>query len=210
LSHKKGFFIVLDGIDGCGKSLHSRILRDELVRAGHKTVLTSEPSNGAIGHFIKNNVLRFRKVPPEIEALLFAADRFDHLHNQVLPLLERGNVVVSDRYFHASLAYQGAQSVDQNWIKQVNFFAIKPDLSIYLDVPPELGLKRKRGQLSVLEKLELQTRVREIFQKFVASGEMIAVDATGSIDDVKRRILSLALEVLKGDLGKSASQPHSS
>lgn len=206
LSHRKGFFIVLDGIDGCGKSLHSRILRDELIRAGYRTALTTEPSNGMIGRFIKSSVLKLRKLSPEIETLLFAADRFDHLHHQVLPLLDRGHVVVSDRYFHASLAYQGAQAVNIDWIREVNSFVVKPDLSIYLDVSPEVGLSRKRGPPSVLERLDLQRSVREIFLTLVSSGEMIAVDASGSINDVKQRILSLALETLKTEREKLISR----
>lgn len=194
---KKGFFFVLDGIDGCGKSLHSKILSDELRREGYKTVRTTEPSSGIVGHFIKSSILQSRKAPPEIEVLLFAADRFDHLNREVLPLLERGMIVISDRYVHASLAYQGAQDVSVDWIRQVNSFAIKPDLSIYLDVRPEIGLRRKRGRPSVLEKLELQRKVRDAFLKLVASGEMVAVDANGPIGQVKRRILSLALDFLK-------------
>ncbi|MFH0848301.1 MAG: dTMP kinase [archaeon] len=208
MERSKGFFIVLDGIDGCGKSLHSRILRDELVRAGYRTALTTEPSKGTVGRFIKNSVLKLRKLPPEIETLLFAADRFDHLHHQVLPLLDRGHVVVSDRYVHASLAYQGAQGIDLDWIREVNSFSVKPDLSIYLDVEPEVGLGRKRGARSVLETLDLQRKVRDIFHKLVSSGQMIAVDANGPINDVKHRILSLVLETLRTNEGKAISRHH--
>ncbi len=189
--------MVLDGIDGCGKSLHSRILHDELLAAGYRTFRTMEPSNGVIGRFIKHSFLQSRKTSPEIEALLFAADRFDHLHYEILPSLKNGSVVISDRYVHSSLAYQGAQGIDLDWIKKLNSFAIRPDLSIYLDVPPDVGLRRKRGPPSVLEKFELQKKVREAFLELASSGEMIVIDANGSIDEVKHRILSLALNALK-------------
>ncbi len=204
MSIRGGFFVVLDGIDGCGKSLHSRLLNEELLAAGYRTFRTMEPSNGVIGRFIRHSLLRSQKTDPEIEALLFAADRFDHLHYEILPSLKRGRVVVSDRYFHSSLAYQGAQGVDLDWIRELNSFAIKPDLSIYLDLPPDIGLQRKRGPSSVLEKFELQKKVREAFLQLASSGEMILVDANGPINDVKQRILSITLNALRDEREKAA------
>ncbi len=197
MSVRGGFFVVLDGIDGCGKSLHSRLLNEELLAAGYRTFRTMEPSNGVIGRFIRHSFLHSQKTSPEIEALLFAADRFDHLHYEILPSLRGGRVVVSDRYVHSSLAYQGAQGVDLDWIRKLNSFAIKPDLSIYLDLSPDIGLRRKRGPSSVLEKFELQKKVRESFLQLASSGEMILVNADGQINDVKQRILSITLNALK-------------
>ena len=158
---------------------------------------TAEPSQGFIGKFIRHRVLLDQKIPPETEVLLFAADRFSHLQYEVSPLLKSGKIVVSDRYLYASLAYQGAQGVSLDWIRKVNFFALKPDVAIYLDVPAEVGLSRIRRQRTVLEKLELEKRVREIYLRLVEEGELSVIDATKPISNVKKQVLSIALEAIR-------------
>ena len=158
---------------------------------------TAEPSQGFIGKFIRHRVLLDQKIPPETEVLLFAADRFSHLQYEVIPLLKSGKIVVSDRYLYASLAYQGAQGVSLDWIRKVNFFALKPDVAIYLDVPAEVGLSRIRRQRTVLEKLELEKRVREIYLRLVEEGELSVIDATKPISNVKKQVLSIALEAIR-------------
>ena len=193
----EGVFIVIDGIDGSGKTLHSRSLCMDLRGMNYDVRYTAEPSRGFIGKFIRQKVLLEQKIPPETEVLLFAADRFSHLQYEVLPLLKAGKIVVSDRYFYASLAYQGAQSVSLDWIRKVNSFAPKPDVAIYLDVPAEVGLSRIRRQRTVLEKLELEKRVRQIYLQLVEGGELSAVDATKPIFKVKKEVLSLALEAIR-------------
>lgn len=194
-SAKKGFFIVVDGIDGCGKTVHSRVLCEQLRRLKYDVVLTTEPSESPIGQFIEQKLLRERKVDPEIEALLFAADRFHHLKSEVVPMLDANKIVVSDRYVYASLAYQGAQGLRLEWIRQINDFAIKPDLALYLDVPPELGLARKRTR-STLENLDLEKKVRRLYLDMVESGELVRINSDGSFDAAKREILECVLQAL--------------
>lgn len=201
-----GAFIVIDGIDGCGKTLHSRSLCIDLRKLNYDVRYTAEPSQGFIGRFVRHKVLFEQKIPPETEVLLFAADRFSHLQHEVLPLLKAGKTVVSDRYLHASLAYQGAQGVSLDWIREVNYFAIKPDVAIYLDVPAEVGLSRIRRERTVLEKLELEKRVRQIYLQLVEEGELSMVDATKPISNVKREVLSLALQAIRKKLEKDRSQ----
>jgi len=198
-----GVFIVIDGIDGCGKTLHSRSLCMDLRRMNYDVRYTAEPSQGFIGRFIRQKILLEQKIPPETEVLLFAADRFSHLQREVLPLLKARKIVVSDRYFYASLAYQGAQGVSLDWIRKVNYFAPKPDAAIYLDVPAEVGLSRIRRQRTVLEKLELEKRVRQIYLQLVEEGELSAVDATKPIFKVKKEVLSLALEAIRRKFDKN-------
>jgi len=166
---------------------------------------TAEPSQGFIGRFIRQKILFEQKIPPETEALLFAADRFSHLQREVIPLLKAGKMVVSDRYFYASLAYQGAQGVSLDWIRKVNYFAVKPDVAIYLDVPAEVGLSRIRRQRTVLEKLELERRVRQIYLQLVEEGELSIVDATKHVSNVKKEVLSLALQAIEKKLDKNRS-----
>jgi len=198
----RGFFIVLEGIDGCGKTVHSKALCEALKKLSYDVAYTTEPSESQIGRLIELEFLQKAKVSPQVEALLFAADRFDHLTFEVLPMLNANKIVVSDRYVYSSLAYQGAQGLKLDWIREVNYFATRPNLALYLDVPAEVGLSRKRGR-SVLEKLELEKKVREIYLGLVESGELIKVDSNRSLDIVRKEVLALALQALKkADLQK--------
>jgi len=193
---RRGFFIVLEGIDGCGKTVHSKVLCEELRRLNYDVAYTGEPSRFQIGRFIEQKFLREAKVSPQVETLLFAADRFDHLTFEVLPMLNANKIVISARYVYSSLAYQGAQGLKLDWIRQVNCFAIKPDLALYLDVPAETGLARKRWR-SVLERVELERKVREIYLSLAESGELVKVDSNRSLDVVKREVLELVLQALR-------------
>ncbi len=171
----------------------------ELRRRGFKAVYTTEPSPGEIGKFIRTYILqRKRRVPIAVEALLFAVDRVDHLERRVKPALEEGKIVVSDRYVYSSLAYQGAAGLDLNWIEEINRSVVTPDLAIYLDVPPEVVVKRIRRKKSVMERLEVQRKVRKVYMKFVEDGRLIRVDGNRPKDAVSRNILTTVLNFLKG------------
>jgi dTMP kinase len=193
----KGAFIVLEGGDGCGKTTQARALYSALRRQGYKVHLTAEPSRSTVGRLIRRSILRGRKTSPEVEALLFAADRFLHLESEILPALADGRTVVCDRYMYASFAYQGAQGVDSHWLLEINRFAVRPELALYLDVPAEIGMSRIKRKKSVLEKLELQRRVRDEYLKLVQTGELTLVDATQPISKVGENILDLVTRRLR-------------
>ena len=126
---KKGFFICIEGLDGCGKTTQARLLVKKLRQMGFDAVYTAEPSCGKIGLFIKKYCLHGEKrVSVVVEALLFAADRFEHIENEILPALDKGKIVVSDRYIYSSLAYQGAAGLDLKWIKMIKKEVKKCDL----------------------------------------------------------------------------------
>jgi len=118
---KRGLLICIEGLDKSGKTTQSRLLVESLRNKGFDAVYTTEPSNGEIGRFIRRYILQRReRVSISVEALLFAADRIDHVEREIKPLLNDGKIVVSDRYVYSSLAYQGAAGLDVEWIKEIN------------------------------------------------------------------------------------------
>jgi len=197
---RRGSFIVFEGLDGSGKSTHIRALCRELMLQGWDVLRTSEPSRGRIGKFIRAYVEhRERRLPPEIEVLLYAADRFDHLKRIIEPALERGEIVVSDRYVHSSLAYQGAGGLSIEWIRELNKFAMKPDLIILLDVPPETGLGRmRRRRRTVFEVYPVQQKVRNIYMQLVQKGELMSIDANRPFREVQADVYESVMNLLEG------------
>jgi len=195
---KRGVFICLEGIDASGKSTQARLLVRNLRSRGFNAIYTTEPSKGEVGSFIRQYVLqRKRRVPAVVEALLFAVDRVDHVESEIEPALESGKIVVSDRYVYSSLAYQGAAGLDINWIKQINSMALPPDLAIYIDAPPEVVVKRMRRRRSVMETLENQRRVREVYMQMVREERLVLVDGNRPASEVARNILAMVLKRLK-------------
>ena len=193
----KGVFICVEGLDGCGKTTQAKLLVRRL-RRSCDAVYTAEPSGGRIGRFIKKHCLHGdKRGSGVVEALLFAADRFDHVENTVLPALNRGRIVVSDRYVYSSLAYQGATGLDLEWIQKTNEHVIRPDLAIFIDVKPETVVQRLKPKKSVMENLETQRKVREVYVKFVEKGELIRVDGNKSKSEVAEDLVALVQRFLK-------------
>jgi dTMP kinase len=195
----KGFFICLEGLDGCGKTTQAKLLVRRL-RRSCDAVYTAEPSGGRIGRFIKKYCLHSgKRGSGVVEALLFAADRFDHVENTVLPALNKGRIVVSDRYVYSSLAYQGATGLDMEWIAKINEHAVRPDLAIFIDVDPETVVQRLKPKKSVMENLETQRKVREVYMKFVEKGQLIRVDGNKSKSEVAQDLAAVARKLLGKD-----------
>jgi dTMP kinase len=195
----KGVFICLEGLDGCGKTTQAKLLVRKL-RRSCDAVYTAEPSRGNIGKFIKKHCLHGdKRGSGVVEALLFAADRFDHVENTVLPALKKGRIVVSDRYVYSSLAYQGATGLDLEWIEKINEHAVRPDLAIFIDVEPETVVQRLKPRKSVMENLETQRRVRDVYMKFVEKGELVRVDGNKSKSQVAADLADVVRRFLKKD-----------
>jgi len=205
---KKGVFICIEGLDASGKTTHAHRLVRNLRRKGFDAIYTTEPSRGEIGKFIRASILqRKRRVPSVVEALLFAVDRVDHVEKEIKPALEKGKIVVSDRYVYSSLAYQGAAGLDLKWIKEINRLALPPDLAIYIDVPPEVVVKRIKRKKTVMERLETQLKVREVYMKFVENGRLVPVDGNRTKDEVAKDVLTVVLDFLKNQrIGKMRVQ----
>ena len=192
-----GIFIVIEGLDGSGKTTQTHLLAQKLSK-NYPVNLTAEPSRGKIGTFIRQCCLyEDRRLPIEAEALLFAADRIEHLQNEIKPALDEGKIVLCDRYTYSSLAYQGSAGISLDWIKTVNNRALQPDFAIFIDVPPEKVLERLQRKKSVMETLETQQRVREVYLKYVEKGELVSIDGNKPKDVVAEVLYAKVLELLK-------------
>ena len=193
----KGVFICLEGLDGCGKTTQAKLLVRRL-RKSCDTLYTAEPSSGKIGRFIKKHCLHGgKRSSGVVEALLFAADRYDHVENIVLPALNKGRIVVSDRYVYSSLAYQGETGLELEWIEKINEHAVRPDLAIFIDVEPQTVVQRLKPKKSVMENLETQRKVREVYMKFVEKGELVRVDGNKSKSEVAADLAAVVRRFLR-------------
>ena len=195
---KKGVFICIEGLDGSGKTTHAHRIVRKLQEQGLDAVYTTEPSTGDLGKFIRSTILQGKKrVPRVVEALLFALDRVEHLKKDVKPALEMGKIVISDRCVYSSLAYQGAAGLDIEWIEEINRMALSADLAIYIDVPPEVVVKRIRRKKSVMERLETQRKVQKVYMKYVENGKLVPVDGDKGKAEVTQNILKIILDFLE-------------
>jgi dTMP kinase len=195
--------IVLEGLDGAGTTTQARRLVDQINRSGVAAHLTREPSDGPIGRLIRemltgHHAIDDQKLSQSTFGLLFAADRLDHLQREVEPRLAAGVAVVSDRWYHSSLAYQGT-GADRDWITMLNARARKPDLTIFLAVRPEVAAERRvaagRAQ-ELFEDLAMQREVdagyRATITELGALGERIeTLDGELAIDTVFDQIWAL-------------------
>jgi dTMP kinase len=193
----KGWFIVFEGVDGSGKSTQIELLSMKLRDQGVDHVLEREPSDGGIGRFIRDYAeAGDRYLQPESEALLFTADRFEH-SKRIEQTLEQGTTVVCDRYYHSTIAYQGAAGVDVAWLRDLQKFALKPDLVLLLDVDPTKSLMRVSGRtLTVFENRDYLSRVRELYLGFAGAGEMRLVDTGHPVDEVEAEVERLVEELI--------------
>lgn len=193
----RGIFICIEGLDGCGKTTQAKLLVKKLKKR-HDAVYTAEPSRGQMGRFIKKHYLHADSRGSAVaEALLFAADRVEHLKSEVLPALEKGKIVVSDRYVFSSLAYQGAAGLDLKWIEEVNKHAVRPDLALFIDVDPKTVTGRLKRKKSVMENLETQLKVREVYSKYVGNGALLRIDGNKSKREVTKGIWRVVNDFLR-------------
>jgi len=195
----KGKLVSIEGIDGCGKTTHVRLLAEWLRSRGYRVIVTDEPTDGVIGRVIKRALRGELKIPVAVEALLFAADRVQHIAEVIRPALKAGKIVVTERYFYSSLAYQSARGLSMAWLDGINRAAIRPNLSILIDVPAEAALQRIRRsrRLDKFERdLRLQRQVRVNYLRIARLRGLKVVDGARPVDEVQadiRKIVSTTL-----------------
>lgn len=205
MGSKSGRFVVLEGIDGAGTTTHVGRLAERLRTMRVAVRATREPSDGPVGTLVRQ-VLTGRVVIPggrapgwATMALLFAADRMDHVESEIEPFLAEGGVVLSDRYDASSLAYQsvssGADSKEAvEWIRSLNRYVRRPDLTIVLDLSPETASERRlhRGEPAQLyEQNEVQRALAAFYKdlaKQMPKDRVVVIDASGSVDEVHARV----------------------
>ena len=196
-----GFFITFEGVDGSGKSTQMAMLVQWLEKQGHSVCVTREPGGTEFGVQLRDIILHSRGfISPRAEALIYAADRAHHIATVVRPALERGDIVVQDRYLDSSVAYQGAGRVlDPSEVEGLSLWATEnllPDLTIVLDVPAELAKQRQSQSERKFDRLEAEAldfheRVRSAYLERAAANptRIAVVEGTQPIEQIHQEII---------------------
>ena len=202
---RKGKFITFEGCDGCGKSTQLKMLSDYLSKNNIPHVFTREPGGGKISEAIREILLNGKnsEMTDECEALLYAASRVQHLHDRVQPALDKGELVVCDRYVDSSFAYQAfARGLGVDFIGKINAYAIEnysPDVTIFIDLSPEEAFRRKHGadENDRLEQagMSFHQKVYEGYQELAKTEErIITVSGRQTPDEVFADVLKALKE----------------
>ena len=192
-------FVVIDGIDGCGSTTHCSLLAGFLENKKLKVHVTKEPSSFETGVILRK-FLKDNNIPPTTDALMFAADRSLHYHNEIKKKLDEGYIVISDRYKESSIVYQSLQSdeISIDWVKEINKHAGTPDMTIILDVDPKVSLSRKSGEdLEKFENVEFLDKVRALFLQRAEQEGYFVINSDDIIEFVQERIQKIIVNKLK-------------
>jgi dTMP kinase len=208
-------FITFEGIEGCGKTTQIKRLAGRLEERGVKLISTLEPGGTRIGQDIRKVLLDSKNshLAPLAELILYAADRAQHIEEVIKPALDQGKWVLCDRFFDATVAYQGAgRGLDMSLIKTLNDLVtkgIRPDLTLLLDCPPETGIERAVKRINIngeagqdrfeREKMEFHKRVREGYLEIARREQrrFAIIDATLSEDRVEEEIFRVVSPFIK-------------
>jgi len=200
-----GTFIAFEGGEGSGKSTQAKLLKGWLEEEGKKVTLTREPGGSSLGNDLRKILLANETgaISPRAEALLYAADRAHHVYSVIKPALDRGDVVITDRYFDSSIAYQGAgRALATNEVARISRWATEslyPTLTIILDQPAEIGLNRKKDVDRLeSESIEFHNRVRQEYLQLATFDpeRYLVVDARRPIEEIHLEIVTRVKELL--------------
>ena len=190
-----GILVAIEGIDGAGKTTQAAMLKERLHEAGLAVIGTKEPTSGPWGQKLKQSAKEGR-LGPEEELRLFMLDRREHIEGLIAPALQAGTVVVVDRYYLSSAAYQGARGMDPTRIIEDNeAFAPRPDLLVILDVVPRVGLARIRSrgdEANLFEREDLLAQSAAIFRALPIPA--VVLDGALPLQSIHEQIVSLVLE----------------
>ncbi|MDP8267696.1 MAG: dTMP kinase [Candidatus Tenebribacter davisii] len=198
----KSLFITFEGIEGCGKSTQAKMLHDYLIEKGEKVFLTREPGGPKISEEIRDILLSInnKEMLPETEVLLYMASRSQHTGEWIIPELAKGNIVISDRYYDSTFAYQGAaRKIDGKLIDIIRRYAtfdLIPDITLLVDLPEEIGLSRilaKDADRLEQESMEFHKKVREGFLDMASKepDRFFVLDGEKSIKEIHNDIIKI-------------------
>jgi dTMP kinase len=193
-----GLFIVIEGIDGTGKSTQAKMLKLALEKAGQIVILDREPSDGPYGKILRNSATTGRLSPQE-ELDLFHKDRKHHLETLILPALKRGETVILDRYYFSTMAYQGQRGFDPQEIRKTNLsFAPNPDILFILDLPVDQARERigVRGDTTnEFEKHDALQYCRDTFLSVSHEDFAHVIDSSQQINEIHQQMLEISLAI---------------
>jgi dTMP kinase len=201
-----GIFIAFEGGEGSGKSTQAKLLKGWFEEEGHSVTLTREPGGSNLGNDLRKILLANETgdISPRAEALLYAADRAHHVYSVIRPALDCGEVVITDRYFDSSIAYQGAgRTLSSNEVARISRWATEslyPTLTIILDQPADIGLQRKENTDRLeSESIEFHNRVRQEYLQLAAldPDRYLVLDARKPIESIHIEIVTRIKEKLK-------------
>lgn len=196
-----GLFISFEGIDGVGKSTQADLLETWLQGKGKTVVRTLEPGGTEVGVEIRKILLHHRgDLAPRAEAALFAADRAHHVASKIRPALSRGEIVITDRYFDSSVAYQGAgRELSQTEVRDLSLWAVGgllPDLTVLLDLPADVARNRRNGSGTdpdrlESEKIEFFERARQAYLDLAKAepNRFLVIDASATVEQMQQQIV---------------------
>jgi len=187
--------IAVEGIDGAGKTTIANFIAELLKDLGFKVVVFKEPGESVYGRKIRSSE---RRLTAEEELELFVKDREVDVRENILPALEKGFVVVMDRYYLSNIAYQSARGIKADTIREINEkIAPKPDLTILLDVEPKVAMERirGRGRITPFEDESYLEKVREAFLKN-ADSSTIVINASLPLEEVKREVRKILIDFI--------------
>lgn len=197
-----GRFIVFEGLDGSGQTTQAGLLKEYLERQGFKVLMTKEPTLDSLaGKKIRQILDEKDRISSAELQKLFVQDRKEHLENEILPALKKGEAVISDRYFFSTFAFGAASGLDLEWLIDLNKDFLMPDLAFILKASPETCLKRikKRGKAKTLfEKKEKMEKVWQVYEILLQRFEnLFLIDGEQSIEQVFNQIKEIVLKDLK-------------
>ena len=195
-----GVLVNLEGIDGCGKSTQSKLLLEKLEGEGEKVIILKEPTKKPHGQKLWDVLHGKRKASNEEILELFVLDRKQHVEEKIQPALDDGAVVLMDRYYYSSMAYQVAGGIDVEEIREKHVFAPKPDVVLIFDLPVSIALERVKGHSDAdeFEKEEHLEKVREAYLDLENDPLVRIVDATGTPEEIFGNVWKLVSEVRNG------------